>query len=235
MSTSAGEPDTDHGGQGDDEPEPAPDGSEDGEPEPDGGGGSDGGPPGSGLSGVWITVIGGIVATLLGVFVQWLLTDDHRPPDKSGPSIQTPDAGDGRGSGGQGGGGGTSGGNKTVSGKWFGKRGSLTVTVTKVENEGGHIRLYVRADNGYSEEVRIPLFMHFIANDDTGHSYTNAMPSDWAETVPAGDFYSGVIELEGFVEPNARSLTTVSFNQLYGPMSLTASGGVKIHDVPLPR
>ncbi|MGW3028503.1 hypothetical protein [Streptomyces sp. NPDC001221] len=197
------------------------------------------------------------MAALLGATVPWLLTHgSNRPPAQAGVtgssngsghnaiSTSSPGQDGGDSPSGQDGGDSSSGldggatasptsNNKTIKGNWFQQRGSLKLTVTQVDNQAGHIRLHIRADNGYADALDLALFKDFVAtDDDTGHSYEAVLPSGWTETVPAGGPLSGVIELAGFIEPKARSLT-ISFNQIYG--SLDAPNNIKVTGIPVPR
>ncbi|MET8648227.1 hypothetical protein [Streptomyces sp. NPDC004675] len=181
---------------------------------------------------------------MLGALIPWLLTHDDNPRAQPKAPFSSTDPGGSNGSGeqdasdsssGQDGGGPsvTPASNKTRKGSWPGKRGDLTVTVTQVDNEAGHIRLHIRVDNGYSEAVQLTSAGYFVANDDAGNSYDgDYFHSKWSGQVPAGGHMGGVIELKGFVEPEARSLS-ISFTQIFG--SLDAPDSITVYNIPIPR
>ncbi|MGW2937395.1 hypothetical protein ACWDA7_37470 [Streptomyces sp. NPDC001156] len=195
------------------------------------------------------------MAALLGATVPWLLTHDEKPPARPEAPVSPTDPGGSNGSGqqdisnsstGQDGGdsssgqdsGGTTGtptpvGTKTRKGSWPGQRGSLTLTVTEVENQAGRIRLHVTADNGGGETVSLPLYGYFVVDDDTGHRY-HADPNSgtWDGEVPAGGSLSGWIELEDFVQPEARWLT-ISFTHIF--TFPAPQGGITVQGIPVPR
>ncbi|MFE4967575.1 hypothetical protein [Streptomyces sp. NPDC056660] len=241
MSTSTGEPGNGGGGDGDGEPDARRNGHD--------------GRSGAGLRGVWITVIGGIVAALVGATVPWLLTHNDKPyqpkgsisPTHSGGSIGSTGQGNSNSDSatGQDGGDSSSGqddgatasqgsNNKTIKGNWWNKRGSLKVTVSQVDNESGHIRLHIRVDNGYPNAVELDdAGGYFVAHDDRGHSYNgNYFASQWPATVPAGGPMWGVIELEGFIQPGARHLS-ISFTHTFSD-SFDAPDNIGVDNISLP-
>ncbi|MET8538775.1 hypothetical protein ABZV67_45845 [Streptomyces sp. NPDC005065] len=194
---------------------------------------------------VWITVIGGIMAAVLGALIPWLYTHDAKPHAQPEVPVSPTDPGDSNSSTGQDGGDSSSGqdgggatasqvsNNKTLKGNWFQQRGSLKVTVKEVEIEAGLILLHVRVDNGYTKAIHIPLYIECVVNDDTGHTYQCDPDSPFPGTVPAGRFVNGVIQLDDFVQPEAR-LLSLSLNQIWIPIP-GAPDNVTVDDIKVPN
>lgn len=85
----------------------------------------------------------------------------------------------------------------SVTGSWRGARGDVSATVTRVEDQDGHLRMVVSITNGTDDSLTIPLFKNATAVDDAGRSYEAAPDSDWTQTIGSGQTLSGTIEFEG--------------------------------------
>ncbi|MFF4831437.1 hypothetical protein [Streptomyces sp. NPDC001315] len=193
---------------------------------------------------VWITVIGGIVAAVLGALIPWLYTHDDKShvqpeapvsPTIPGGSNGSTGQGDSNSSTGQDGGGATASqvsNNKTLKGNWYQQRGSVKVTVQEVEIEAGLILLHVRVDNGYPKAIHIPLYITCTVNDDTGHTYQCDPDSPFPGQVPAGRFVTGVIQLDDFVQPQAR-LLSLSLTDVWIPIP-GAPDSVTVDNIKVP-
>jgi hypothetical protein len=118
------------------------------------------------------------------------------------------------------------------TGPWSAQRGDLTLTVTEVENQGGHLVLHASAKNDSAGTMDLPLFGNFVATDNTGHTYQAAdFSSDWPITVPSGVIVSGTIELSDLAQPGATSLDA-SFATVFGQFA--PPGGITVKGIRLP-
>ncbi|MGW9029644.1 hypothetical protein ACWGQ5_37120 [Streptomyces sp. NPDC055722] len=202
------------------------------------------------------------MAALLGATVPWLLTHGSKtyvPPEGSispthaGGIIGSTGQGDSNGSdqqdissspGGQDGGDSSSGqdsggptasqisNDKMLKAPVSQQRGSLKVTVEEVDIQAGRILLHVRVDNGYTEGIHIALYEECVVNDDTGHTYQCDPDSPMPQTVPAGRFVTGVIQLDDFVQPKAR-LLSLSLNYIWIPIA-GAPNDITVDGIKLP-
>lgn len=148
-------------------------------------------------------------------------TGGEEPPSTGDRSDSAPTGGDTgttTGSTGQG----------AIEGSWTGSRGDVTVEVTKVENQGGHLRIHATVTNGTNEAVTLPLFGYTSAVDESHRSYKpSPSDSDWPDSIAGGQSVAGTIE---FVERYRAGGGTLdlTFSQLFGfdapSGSLTVSG-----------
>lgn len=111
--------------------------------------------------------------------------------------------------------GGTTGGSGSVEGSWSGARGEVSATVTRVEDQGGHLRMVVAITNGTGDSVTVPLFKNATAVDDAGRAYEASPDSDWTQTVASGQTLSGTIEFDGLYASGAGTLD-LTFATLFG-------------------
>ncbi|KGM03397.1 hypothetical protein Q760_03965 [Cellulomonas cellasea DSM 20118] len=104
--------------------------------------------------------------------------------------------------------------------------------VTKVENQGGHLRIDATVTNGTDDSLTVPLFKNVTAVDEGGRAYeADPFSGSWVETISSGQSLSGTIEFEGLYEVGPGVLD-VSFARLYG--SAAPSGGVVVTGIARP-
>ncbi|MGH3391446.1 MAG: hypothetical protein ACRDOO_21465 [Actinomadura sp.] len=121
---------------------------------------------------------------------------------------------------------------KTVTGSWRQAKGRLTVTVARVDNADGTLRLHLKAANNSSETMFLPTGF-LVATDNSGRTYKAApFAGDWAGSVPSEGSISGVIELLQKVSPAAKQLS-VSFT-VTGGLS-APQGGITVHKIKIPH
>ncbi len=119
-------------------------------------------------------------------------------------------------------------GSHTVEGSWTGARGDVSVEVTQVEDQGGHLRVRATVINGTNDALTLPLFGNASAVDESHRSYqASPSDSDWPDNVASGQSVSGTIE---FVETYTAGGGTLdlTFAHLFGfdapSGSLTVAG-----------
>ncbi|MEU6654493.1 hypothetical protein ABZ904_34975 [Streptomyces sp. NPDC046900] len=179
------------------------------------------------------------MAALLGATVPWLLTHNDKRSPQQGVTAGSNGFGQqetSNSSSGQDSGDATAtpvSNNKTLKAPVSQQRGSLKVTVEEVDIEAGRILLHVRVDNGYTEGIHIALFEVCGANDDTGHTYQCDPNSPMPQSVPAGRFVTGVIQLNDFVQPKARFLS-LSLNDVWIPIA-GAPDSITVDGIKVPR
>jgi hypothetical protein len=109
----------------------------------------------------------------------------------------------------------------------------LKLVISQVDFQGGVLQLHIKAINDSAAEMELPLYGNFVATDNSGATYTaDAFGSDWAGTVPAGGFITGIVNLAKTPPASAKTLD-VSFATVYGQYS--PDGGITVHGVPISR
>jgi hypothetical protein len=125
-------------------------------------------------------------------------------------------------------------GDLTVKGSWTGTHVSLTMQVTEVDLQDGHIRLHVKVTNDGEDTVNLPLFGYFTATDDkdTTYSADTGTSSTAVFDVPAGGFATGIIQLTPRATAGATTLK-ISFTTIFGLRA--PSGGISVSGIPIPH
>ncbi|MET1071904.1 MAG: hypothetical protein ABWY11_04570 [Umezawaea sp.] len=122
---------------------------------------------------------------------------------------------------------------KVAEGSFKQTRGLLTVEVTKVENQGGRIKLHITAVNASTAKMDLPLGP-FKAVDDQKREYGASLAtSKWPVSVAKGASISGTIELDQTVSKVAQTID-IAFNGITGSLAPTG-GAVAVPDIAIPR
>jgi hypothetical protein len=122
---------------------------------------------------------------------------------------------------------------KVVTGSFKQARGLLTVEVTKVENQGGRVKLYITAVNASTAKMDLPLGP-FKAIDDQQREYGASLStSKWPVSIAKGSSITGTIELD---QPVGKAATKVdiAFNGIAGSLAPTG-GAVAVAGIEIPR
>ncbi|MCS7484460.1 hypothetical protein ACFFQW_38200 [Umezawaea endophytica] len=122
---------------------------------------------------------------------------------------------------------------KVLEGSFKQSRGLLTVEVTKVENQGGRVKLYITAVNASTAKMDLPLGP-FKAVDDTKREYGASLAtSKWPVSVAKGSSITGTVELD---QPVGKAATKVdiAFNGIAGSLAPTG-GAVAVPGIEIPR
>jgi hypothetical protein len=121
---------------------------------------------------------------------------------------------------------------KVVTGSFKQSRGLLTVEVTKVENQGGRVKLHVTAVNASTAKMDLPLGP-FKAVDDTKREYGASLAtSKWPVSIAKGSSITGTIELDQVVGKTATKLD-IAFNGIAGSLAPTG-GAVAVPGIEIP-
>ncbi|MBB5807883.1 hypothetical protein F4560_007651 [Saccharothrix ecbatanensis] len=122
---------------------------------------------------------------------------------------------------------------KVAGGSWKQARGLLTVEVTKVENEGGRLKVFVTAINASTSKMDLPV-ASISAVDDAERNYA-ASPSTsrWPASIGKNSAINGFVV---FDQKASASGTTFSltFAGIIGQLAPTG-GAVTVSGVPIPK
>ncbi len=122
---------------------------------------------------------------------------------------------------------------KVVVGAWKQARGLLTVEVSRVENRGGRVRLYVTAVNAGTSKMDLPL-VSVVASDDVPRNYSaSTSTSKWPVSVARNASISGYVELDPEV-PASATMLTLTFGGIIGQLAPTG-GELSVGGIPIPR
>ncbi|HEX6344243.1 hypothetical protein [Umezawaea sp.] len=122
---------------------------------------------------------------------------------------------------------------KVVEGSFKQSRGLLTVEVTRVENQGGRVKLHITAVNASTAKMELPLGP-FKAVDDTKREYGASLStSKWPVTVAKGAGITGTVELDQSVAKAATKID-IAFNGITGSLAPTG-GAVAVAGIEIPR
>ncbi|GAA3459561.1 hypothetical protein ACFFSW_21105 [Saccharothrix longispora] len=122
---------------------------------------------------------------------------------------------------------------RTAEGSWQQARGLLTVEVTKVENRGGALRVFVTAVNASTAKMDLPVASVAVV-DDTGRDYGASLStSKWPGTVAKNSSVNGYLDLDRKV-PGAAGAFSLTFAGIVGQLAPTG-GSVTVPGIPVPR
>ena len=122
---------------------------------------------------------------------------------------------------------------KVAEGSFKQSRGLLTVEVTKVENQGGRIKLHITAVNASTAKMDLPLGP-FKAVDDQKREYGASLAtSKWPVAIAKGASITGTIELDQTVSKVAQTID-IAFNGITGSLAPTG-GAVAVPGIAIPR
>lgn len=121
---------------------------------------------------------------------------------------------------------------EVVTGSWKQTRGLLTIEVTKVENQGGRVKVHVTAVNASTAKMDLPI-PSITAVDDAQREYrASQSTSKWPVTIARNATVTGVVELDR--EPAATSTTfSLTFEGIIGRLAPTG-GEVTVTGIPFP-
>ncbi|MEU4740086.1 hypothetical protein AB0G02_06405 [Actinosynnema sp. NPDC023658] len=118
-------------------------------------------------------------------------------------------------------------------GSWKQARGLLTVEVTKVENVGGRIRVFVTAVNASTAKMDLPV-ASVTAVDDAERDYSATLStSRWPTTIAKNGSINGFLELDRKVGADSTSFS-LTFGGIIGQLAPTG-GEVTVTGIPVPR
>lgn len=122
---------------------------------------------------------------------------------------------------------------KVADGSWNQARGLLTVEVTKVENEGGRLKVFVTAINASTSKMDLPV-ASISAVDDAERNYAASLStSRWPASIAKNSAINGFVV---FDQKASASGTTFSltFAGIIGQLAPTG-GAVTVTGVPIPK
>ncbi|MCE6993214.1 hypothetical protein LZG04_00070 [Saccharothrix sp. S26] len=122
---------------------------------------------------------------------------------------------------------------KVLTGSWKQARGLLTVEVTKVENLGGRLRVFVTAINASTAKMDLPV-ASVSAVDDTRRDY-GASPSTslWPATIAKNSSINGFLDLDRKAGPDSTAFS-LTFSGIIGQLAPTG-GEVIVTGIPIPK
>lgn len=122
---------------------------------------------------------------------------------------------------------------KVLTGSWKQARGLLTVEVTKVENLGGRLKVFVTAINASTAKMDLPVASITVV-DDTRRDY-GASPSTsrWPVSIPKNSSVNGFLELDGKVGDDSATFS-LTFSGIIGQLAPTG-GAVTVTGIPVPK
>ncbi|WP_447005835.1 hypothetical protein ACRAKI_04785 [Saccharothrix isguenensis] len=122
---------------------------------------------------------------------------------------------------------------KTVSGSWKQARGLLTVEVTKVENEGGRLKVFVTAINASTSKMDLPV-VSISAVDDAEREYAASLStSRWPASIGKNSAINGFVVLDRTASA-AGTTFSLTFSGIIGQLAPTG-GEVTVTGVPIPK
>ncbi|WP_077004209.1 hypothetical protein [Saccharothrix sp. ALI-22-I] len=122
---------------------------------------------------------------------------------------------------------------KVLTGSWKQARGLLTVEVTKVENLGGRLKVFVTAINASTSKMDLPV-ASVSAVDDTQRNY-GASPSTsrWPASIAKNSSINGFVELDQRVGATGTTFS-LTFAGIIGQLAPTG-GAVTVTGIPIPK
>ena len=121
---------------------------------------------------------------------------------------------------------------KVLTGSWKQARGLLTVEITKVENVGGRVKVFVTAVNASNAKMDLPV-ASISAVDDAQRDYGASEPtSRWPVSIAKNSTINGYLELDRKVGAGATSFS-LTFGGIIGQLAPTG-GAVTVTGIPIP-
>jgi flagellar basal body-associated protein FliL len=122
---------------------------------------------------------------------------------------------------------------KVVAGSWKQARGLLTVEVTKVENRGGRLKVFVTAINASTAKMDLPV-PSISAVDDAQRDYAASVStSRWPASIAKNSSITGFVELDQKVSA-AGTTFSLTFSGIIGQLAPTG-GAVTVSGIPIPK
>ncbi|QQQ77369.1 hypothetical protein IOD16_02130 [Saccharothrix sp. 6-C] len=121
---------------------------------------------------------------------------------------------------------------KVLTGSWKQARGLLTVEVTKVENAGGRVKVFVTAVNAGNAKMDLPV-ASVTAVDDAQREYgASASASRWPVSIAKNSSINGYLELDQRVGADSTAFS-LTFAGIIGRLAPTG-GAVTVTGIPIP-
>jgi hypothetical protein len=122
---------------------------------------------------------------------------------------------------------------KVLTGSWKQARGLLTVEVTKVENLGGRLKLFVTAINASTAKMDLPI-ASVSAVDDVRRDYgASTSTSRWPVSIAKNSSINGFVELDQKAGADSTTLS-LTFAGIIGQLAPTG-GAVTVTGIPIPK
>lgn len=122
---------------------------------------------------------------------------------------------------------------KVLTGSWKQARGLLTVEVTKVENVGGRLKVFVTAINASNAKMDLPV-PSISAVDDAQRDYgASVSTSRWPSSIAKNSSINGFLELDRTAGADSTSFS-LTFAGIIGQLAPTG-GAVTVTGIPIPK
>lgn len=122
---------------------------------------------------------------------------------------------------------------KVLTGSWKQARGLLTVEVTKVENAGGRLKVFVTAINASNAKMDLPV-PSISAVDDAQREYgASVSTSRWPASIAKNSSINGYVELDRRAGADSTSFS-LTFAGIIGQLAPTG-GAVTVTGIPIPK
>ncbi|KOX25544.1 hypothetical protein ADK67_17030 [Saccharothrix sp. NRRL B-16348] len=122
---------------------------------------------------------------------------------------------------------------KVTTGSWKQARGLLTVEITKVENVGGRLKVFVTAINASNAKMDLPV-ASVSAVDDAQRDYAaSPSASRWPASIAKNSGITGYVELDRKAGADSTSFS-LTFAGIIGQLAPTG-GAVTVTGIPIPR
>lgn len=122
---------------------------------------------------------------------------------------------------------------KVADGSWKQARGLLTVEVTKVENEGGRLKVFVTAINASTSKMDLPV-ASISAVDDAERNYAASLStSRWPASIAKNSAINGFVVLDQKASASGTTFS-LTFAGIIGQLAPTG-GAVTVTGVPIPK
>jgi hypothetical protein len=122
---------------------------------------------------------------------------------------------------------------KVLTGSWKQARGLLTVEVTKVENLGGRLKVFVTAINASTAKMDLPV-ASVSAVDDTKRDYgASVSTSRWPVSIAKNSSINGFLELDRRAGADSGTFS-LTFAGIIGQLAPTG-GAVTVTGIPIPK
>ncbi|ROP38249.1 hypothetical protein [Saccharothrix texasensis] len=122
---------------------------------------------------------------------------------------------------------------KVLTGSWKQARGLLTVEVTKVENAGGRVKVFVTAVNASNAKMDLPVASVTAADDAQREYGASASASRWPVSIAKNSSINGYLELDQRVGADSTAFS-LTFAGIIGQLAPTG-GAVTVTGIPIPE
>jgi hypothetical protein len=122
---------------------------------------------------------------------------------------------------------------KVLTGSWKQARGLLTVEITKVENAGGRLKVFVTATNASNSKMDLPV-ASVSAVDDAQRDYGASLStSRWPVSIGKRSSINGYLELDEKAAEDSTSFS-LTFAGIIGELAPTG-GALTVTGIPIPQ